>query len=106
MEEVQVGRRAAKQTIGVRQTRGIVLGGVDRDGAGGLDRALDGFARQVRGARVAAALAEVHGDAQALVAVVLDGLDLPAAHGDRLPDRRGHFDLGIARAPLPCVVEG
>ena len=41
---------------------------------------------EVGGARVAAALAEIDGDADALVAVVGDSLDFAAAHGDALAD--------------------
>ena len=44
---------------------------------------------------MAAPLPEVDGDADALVAVVRDGLDLAAAHGDALPDRLR--DLGFGR---------
>ena len=100
MEEVELRRLAAIEAIGIREARGIVLGGVAGDGARRFDGALHGFRREVGGARVAAALAEIHGDAEALVAVVFDGLDLAAAHCHRLADRGRHLHLGVARAAL------
>ena len=41
MEEVEVRRRAAEEALRVGQARGLVLGGVARDGAGGFHGALD-----------------------------------------------------------------
>ena len=52
------------------------------------------FAREIRRARVAALLPEIDGDADALVAVVLDGFDLAAAHRHGLAVAFG--DVGLA----------
>ena len=43
------------------------------------------------------ALSEIDGDADALVAVVLDRFDFAAAHADRLSEAFGDVDLAIAR---------
>lgn len=56
---------------------------------------LERLLREVGGARIAALLAEVDGDTDALVAVVLDGVDLAAAHRHRLAEALG--DIGLAR---------
>ena len=101
MKEAQVRRRSPEQALRVRQARRLVGRRVARDRACRFHRALDRLARQVRRAGVAAALAEVHGDAQALVAVVFDGLDFAAAHGDRLADGGRDLDFGIGGATLP-----
>jgi hypothetical protein len=54
---------------------------------------------------VAALLADVDGDADALVAVVFDRLDLALAHRDGLPGALAHLGLGRARPALRGVVE-
>ena len=96
--EVQVRGRAAVQARRVGQPRGGILGGVAGDGAGGFDSARERLGREVRRARVAAPRAEIHGDAEALVAVVLHRLHLAAAHGHALAHGGRHLDLRIARA--------
>ncbi len=98
MIEPQVGRLASIQPFGIGKAGGHVLGGVARDRAGRLDGAIDGFGREIGGARVAAARPEIDGDAEPLVAVVLDGLDLAAAHGHALPDGGGNLDIGVGGA--------
>ena len=98
MEEVEVRKRSAKQARRIGKPGGGVLRRVARDRARRFHAALDRFRRKVGGARVAAAPAEIDGDRETLVAVVLDGVHLAAAHGHRLADRGGHFDLGVARA--------
>jgi hypothetical protein len=87
-----------RRAISMQLSTSRILGGMAGDGAGRLHGALHRFARQVRGAGIAAALAEVDRDAQALVAVVLDGLHLAAPHGDRLAHGGGDFDFGVAGA--------
>ena len=57
------------------------------------------------GAGMAAPLADVDGDADALVAVVLDGLDFALAHGDALAERLRDFGLGGGRAALARCVQ-
>jgi hypothetical protein len=56
-------------------------------------------------ARIAALLAEVDRDADALVAVVFDGLDLAAAHRHRLAEALGDIRLAGAGAARPGMVE-
>ena len=60
-------------------------------------------ARQVRGARRALALAEIHGDADAAVALVLDGLDLAEAHGGGEPGFEADIRLRPARRRSCCA---
>ena len=105
MEEVEVRRLAAEKARVIGKPRRIVIGGVARDRACRFHGALDRLRRKVGGARVAAALAEIDRDAEALVAVVLDGLDLAAAHRHRLAYRGRDFDLGIARAEARGGIE-
>src|SRR3569623_1773106 len=74
-------------------------GGGRRDTRRGrAHRLLDGLRRIIRRAGRALSLTEIHGDAEALVAVVLDRLDLAAAHGHRKAALRAHARLGGARA--------
>ena len=54
---------------------------------------------------MAALLADVDGDAHALVAVVLDGLDLSATHGDSLAEALAHLGLGGGGAAVAGVCE-
>ena len=97
MVEIEVGH-IPRQTVGVGQAGGFVLGGVTGDGQGFFDRAFQRRFRQVRGRGVAAPLAEVDGDAGTLVLVVFDGLDLALTHADVLADAFGDFGVGGAGA--------
>jgi len=54
--------------------------------------------RKIGGAGIAALLADVGGDAQALVAVVLDGFDLAMTHRDALAET---FDTSTEAADAP-----
>jgi hypothetical protein len=49
---------------------------------------------------MAALLADVDGDAEPLVARVLDRFDLALAHGDALADALGHFGFCRSRSTL------
>ena len=84
-----------RQQYRIRQPRAAVVGGIARDG----QRLGDGVpyrgGREIGGAGVAAAQADIDGDADALVAVVGDGLDVPLAHGNALAE--GLRDLGLGR---------
>ena len=51
------------------------------------------------------ALAEIDGDADPLVAVVFDGLDLAATNADRLAESFGDIDLAVAGPGFPGVVQ-
>ena len=92
MEQIEV-RRVSLQRVRFRQSRGIVLGGEPRDVVRRFHRLPDRGLREVGRRRVAAPLADVHGDGQPLVAGALDRLHLPVAHGDRQPGRLA----GLAR---------
>ena len=97
MVEVEIGP-ALREPRRVGEAGGGVFRGVARD----RERLVDGGANRVvgeiGGARVAAPLADVHGDADALVAVVRDGLDLVLAHRHALADALRDFGLGGGRA--------
>src|SRR5439155_19320040 len=73
-------------------------GGEAGDVVGGTHRLLERGSREVRCARVAAALADVDRHTHRLVAVALDVLDLALAHRYRQPHAFGDFDAGVARA--------
>ena len=73
----------ARQAIGIRQSRAGILGGVAGDGERLLHARRDGGGRKVGAARMPASLADVHGDADALVAVVGNRFHLALADGDR-----------------------
>ena len=98
MVQIQVWAVAGHQR-GVGKAGAVVLG---RE-AGNRKRRLDRFAqrlrREVGSTGISLALAGVDGDADALVAVEFDGLDLVAAHRNRLPEAFGHIDLA-GRGPL------
>ena len=74
MIEIEIGN-VARQLFGIGEARAIVFGGVARDVAGLLDGFGDGARREVRGAGGALALAEIHRDAHAAIALVFDRLD-------------------------------
>ena len=54
---------------------------------------------------MAAPLAEIHGDAEPLVAVVLDGLDFLPAHADRLAEAFRDVYLASRGADGVSVIE-
>ena len=102
--EIEIGH-VLRQTVGVGQAGRLVLGGVARDGERLFDRAFQRRFRQVRGRGVAAPLADVDGDAGALVLVVLDGLDLALAHADALSDTLGNLGVGGGGALFGCMLD-
>ena len=104
MEEIEVAARA-RDELGIGEPGGLVGRGEARDRERGSDRVFDGFRREIGGARVAVLLADVHADAEALVAVVLDGLDLAAPDGDALAVAFRDLGLGLARAALARALE-
>ena len=83
----------ARQQRRIGQAGAIVRGGVFGDGAGGAHRVAHRRGRQVGGAGRTGALAEIHRNAQALVACVLHGLDLAQTHGHGQP--LGDVDRGL-----------
>jgi hypothetical protein len=100
MVQIQV-RHLARQVGRIRQSRAVVFGGVARDGAGLRHRGAHGGRGQVPGARRALALAEVHGQTQSPVALVLDGIDLAEAHGGREPPLQAGIGLALGGAGAP-----
>ena len=54
---------------------------------------------------MAAPLAQINADADALVAVVLDGFNLAMPHGKRKPAALGDLGLGGGRAAGPGQIE-
>jgi hypothetical protein len=108
VEEVQFGpgRWIEGQVGFVRQAGELVLGREAGDVIGRTHRVADGLGREVRGAGIAAALAKVDRDAQRLVAVALDVLQLAQARRYRQPAALRHLGAGIAGAHLFRLGEG
>mmetsp|Transcript_39161 Transcript_39161/g.91872 ORF Transcript_39161/g.91872 Transcript_39161/m.91872 type:complete len:297 (+) Transcript_39161:1012-1902(+) len=100
MEEVELGphRRVQREVGRVRQAGELVLGGEACDVIGSTHRVADGLGRKVGRAGIAAALAEVDGHAERLVAIALDVLELAQPRGDRQPAAFRHLGTGIAGA--------
>ena len=71
------------QPIFIRQAVARVLLGAAGNLAGGFDRAHDRVFTQVRARGVAAPLAKVGGNRQALILLVFDGLKFAEPHRDR-----------------------
>jgi hypothetical protein len=102
--EIEIGE-ARGQHLLVGQPGAIIARGVARDVERGIYRVVHRLPREIRGARVAAALAEVDGDAEPLVAVVFDGLHRALAHGDRLAEAFRHFRRAGAGALLIRITD-
>ena len=75
--------RSAGERVGVGQTGKAVFAGKAGNLVGRLDGLIDGFIAEIAGAGVAFSVTDIDRDAQALVAGLLDGLDLALAHIDR-----------------------
>jgi hypothetical protein len=102
----QVGvRDIARQQIRVGQPRALVRGGEARNGQRRLDRLAQRPCGEVRSAGMPALLAEVNRNAHALVAVVLDRLDLAEADRDVVAETFAHLRLGSARTQGAGVPE-
>ncbi len=99
MEQVQI-QRVALELLRIGQSGGLVDGRVARDVVGRLRRLADRRPGKIGRRGMAAALAQVHGDAQPLVARVLDGLDLSLARGHRQSGRFARLAGAIAGAQL------
>ena len=84
---------------------GRVLRGEAGDVVGRAHRLLQRRTREVGGAGIASALADVDRHAQRLVAVALDVLDLAQAHRHRQAAALRGFHRRIARAELACEGE-
>ena len=90
---------------GLREARAGILRGETRDATGLGHRRADGVQGKIRRAGRAFASAEIHGDAHAAVALVLEGFDFPQSHADRktriLADSRFGLRRRRGRAPPP-----
>ncbi len=102
--EVEIGAIPGHQCR-VGQAGAIVLGGEAGDIERGLDRFAQGLRREVGGAGVALALAGIDRDADALVAIELDGFHLVAAHRHRLPEAFRDIDFAGRRPLVAGVLE-
>jgi hypothetical protein len=107
MEEVEVQpRHRPQRQIGrLGQAGGAVLSGEAGDVVGRLHRLAQRGRREVRGAGIAAALAEVDRHADRLVAVALDVFDVPLAHRHRQAAAFGHLHPRIAGAELAGLLQ-
>ncbi|MNM86737.1 hypothetical protein D3C81_988990 [compost metagenome] len=101
MEQVQILRRALQQFF-LGQARALVFRGEAGDVVGRLGGGAQRGRREVRGAGVAAALADHHRDADHLVAVLLDRFHLPLAHRYGQAAAFGDLRGGVGRAQFAC----
>ena len=104
MPQVEIGN-VARDEIGIGKPRSRIGCGEARDRKRGIDGVAQGLQRKIRAARVPALLTDIDRHAETFVAVVLDGLDFAAAHGDRLPETFAHFGFRRSRATRLRVVE-
>jgi hypothetical protein len=102
VEEIQLRplRRIEREVGLVRQAGELVLGREAGDVVGRAHGVADGLRREVRRAGIAAALAQVDRDAERLVAVALDVLQLPQACRHRQAAALGHLGPGVAGTEL------
>ena len=96
VREVEV-RHVLREVLRIGQARAGVLRRELRDRAGLGDGLAQRIRAEVARARAALARAEIHGNAHAAVALVLDGLDLPEPRTDARPDVHADRSLGLAR---------
>ena len=99
MIEIEIGN-VARQLFGIGEARAFVFGGVARDVAGLFDGFGHGARRQVGGAGRALALAEVHRDAHAAIALVFDGLDFAQPDRGRQALLQADIGFGLGGAQL------
>ncbi len=88
----------ASQHLRIGEPGARVVGGEARDGKRLGDGVPDGVVREIRRARVAASRPDVHGDADALVAVVGDRFHVGLAHRHALPECLRHLGFRGRRA--------
>lgn len=100
MKQIQIRYRAEHQLITIRQTGTRVFSGKSGDVDSSVDGCLKRLAREIAGRCIALALAQINGDANLFVAMMLDGLDFPLAHVNALSESFGNFYLGRSRAAL------
>ena len=103
--EVAHGGLAQGQIGRIRQTGGRVVGGEACDVVCCAHGLFERSAREVRGARIAAPLADVDRHADRLVAVALDVLDFTLAHRHRQANALGNLGAGIGGTDLCCELQ-
>ncbi len=93
------------QQLRVGQAGARVFGSVTGDGAGLAHGFSQGSGLEVRGVRRPLAFAEIHADAQALIAGMFDGFHFAQAHGDGQAGAAGYGGVRRASAQLLCLGE-
>ena len=108
MEQVQValGGAARGQVFGIGQAGGGVFGGEAGDVVGGANGLFERGGREIGGAGVAPALAQVDRDANGFVAVALDVFKLALAHRHRQAHAFGDLGGGIGGPQLLGQAQG
>ena len=92
VEQIEIGRVSA-QTLVWRQSGGIIFSGEACDRQRGIDGVGQRTGTEIGTAGVTLALTEIDRDADALVAVVFDGVDILASHRDCLTVTLGDLHL-------------
>ena len=107
MEQVQVGLLVASgDVLGVGQPGHRVFGGEAGDVVSGLHRLLHRRAGKVGGAGIAAAMPDVHRDAQRLVAVAFHVFQFALAHRHAQAAAFGGLGAGVGRAQFSGMGQG
>ena len=102
----QIERRVlAGNVLLVGQAGSLVFGGEAGDVVSGLHRLRNRRFGKIAGGRVAALFANIHRDAQRLVAVTLDRFEFALAHAHRQAAAFGGFGGGVGRAQLFGVAQ-
>ena len=107
MIKIEIGERllARRQQFDIRQPGARIRRGETGDVERGFDRLAQRRCRKIRRARVSFLLSEIDRDADPLVAVVLDRLDLALAYADRLAEALRDVGLAGRGAVFPRVLE-
>ena len=87
-----------RHQFGIGQTRTGVFRSVTGDITGGLNGLANRLGIQIGGARTSLVLPDVNTDTEAIVLLVLDGLDLTHARRYRKPLRNRQSGLGLGSA--------
>ena len=102
VRQVELGH-VPRKVCRVGQSRARILGRVFRDRAGLGHGLAQRGGTEVAGARAALAGAEVHGDAHAAIALVLDRLDFTEARTDAQAHVHADGRFGLARTEAACL---
>ena len=102
--QVEIGN-VPRQLFRIRKPRAVILGRVAGDGAGLLHRLAHGLRAQVRGARGALALAEVHRDGNAAVPLILHRVHFAQPHGGGQAAVLARLDIALRGAPAARFFE-